>query len=258
MQSRYGGLWIASKVQFRTFYAYRFTESGRARPLQAGEGWRSQVEDELREAIRSGRLARGTRLPSTRALAADLDVTRGVIVAAYDELLAEGYLVSHARLGTVVGRRRAAAGTLLGAGPHRPARHRLPAGLPDLALFPRATSARACRTALATLRPTASLGYVYPRGLPELRERLAGYLGRVRGVCTAPENIVVCDGFTHGFSLVAPALRALGHDVIAVEDPATRRRASRSRGSAPVTYRSTWTTRAWSSATCAAPVPAPW
>src|SRR5262245_20701804 len=66
-------------------------------------GLRSQVEDELREAIRSGRLTPGTRLPSTRALAADLDVTRGVVVAAYDQLLAEGYLVSRAGSGTVVG-----------------------------------------------------------------------------------------------------------------------------------------------------------
>jgi len=57
-------------------------------------GLRAQIEDELREAIRSGRLAPGTPLPSTRALAADLDVTRGVVVAAYDQLLAEGYLAS--------------------------------------------------------------------------------------------------------------------------------------------------------------------
>jgi GntR family transcriptional regulator / MocR family aminotransferase len=182
-------------------------------------GLRTQVEDELREAIRSGRLTPGTRLPSTRALAADLDVTRGVIVAAYDQLLAEGYLVSRAGSGTVVG-------SAPGAGPAacptsnaaaRPAIDFLP-GLPDLSLFPRTAWARACRTALATL-PTAALGYVDPRGLPELREHLVDYLGRVRGLCTAPENVVVCDGFTHGFSLVAPVLRALGHDVIAVEDP---------------------------------------
>jgi GntR family transcriptional regulator/MocR family aminotransferase len=182
-------------------------------------GLRSQVEDELREAIRSGRLTPGTRLPSTRALAGDLEVTRGVIVAAYDQLLAEGYLVSRGGSGTVVG---SAPGAEPAACPTpnantRPAIDFLP-GLPDLALFPRASWARACRTALATL-PSNALGYVDPRGLPELRERLVDYLGRVRGVCTSPENIVVCDGFTHGFSLVAPVLRALGHDVVAVEDP---------------------------------------
>jgi GntR family transcriptional regulator / MocR family aminotransferase len=182
-------------------------------------GLRSQVEDELREAIRTGRLTPGTRLPSTRALAADLDVTRGVIVAAYDQLLAEGYLVSRAGSGTVVG---AAPGAEPGpcTTPNRNARPEIDflPGLPDLSLFPRATWARACRATLATL-PSASLGYVDPRGLPELRDRLADYLGRVRGVCTTPENIVVCDGFTHGISLVAPTLRALGHSLIAGEDP---------------------------------------
>ena len=182
-------------------------------------GLRAQVEDELREAIRSGRLAPGTRLPSSRALAADLDVTRGVIVAAYDQLLAEGYLVSRAGSGTVVGTAPVAEPSACTA----PGRHDRPPidflpGLPDLALFPRATWARACRTALATL-PSSSLGYVDPRGLPDLREQLVDYLGRVRGVCSTHENIVVCDGFTHGFSLVAPVLRDLGHDVIAVEDP---------------------------------------
>jgi GntR family transcriptional regulator/MocR family aminotransferase len=182
-------------------------------------GLRTQVEDELREAIRSGRLTPGTRLPSSRALAADLAVTRGVIVAAYDQLLAEGYLVSRAGSGTIVG---SAPGAEPDACPTpgaaaRPAIDFLP-GLPDLALFPRAAWARACRTALATL-PTHALGYIDPRGLPELRDRLVDYLGRVRGICTAPENIVVCDGFTHGFSLVAPVLRGLGHDLIAVENP---------------------------------------
>lgn len=65
-------------------------ELDRSRP----RGLRAQVEDGLRTAIRDGRLAPGTRLPSTRALAADLSVMRGVVVTAYEQLVAEGYLIA--------------------------------------------------------------------------------------------------------------------------------------------------------------------
>jgi GntR family transcriptional regulator / MocR family aminotransferase len=82
----------------RTSSAEVLIELDRSHP----RGLRAQIEDELRNAIRSGRLSGGTLLPSTRALAVDLGVTRGVVVAAYDQLLAEGYLASRAGSGTVV------------------------------------------------------------------------------------------------------------------------------------------------------------
>ena len=182
-------------------------------------GFRAQVEDELREAIRSGRLAPGALLPSTRALAADLGVTRGVIVAAYDQLVAEGYLASRPGSGTVVNataknptatRRRPRDDTEIVVD-FRP-------GLPDLDLFPRAAWLRATRTALQTL-PAQDLGYTDPRGLPQLREALADYLGRVRGVSTDSDHVVVCNGFAHGLGLVARALHDTGRDVFAVENP---------------------------------------
>jgi GntR family transcriptional regulator/MocR family aminotransferase len=182
-------------------------------------GLRAQVEDELRAAIRSGRLSPGTALPSSRALATDLGVTRGVIVAAYDQLMAEGYLVSRRGSGTVVNAtaqrpvprhaRRADAATI--DVNFRP-------GLPDLDLFPRAAWLRATRAALQTL-PRDDLGYIDSRGLLPTRQALVDYLARVRGISADPEQIVVCDGFSHGFSLVASALRDLGHDAIAIEDP---------------------------------------
>jgi GntR family transcriptional regulator/MocR family aminotransferase len=182
-------------------------------------GLRSQVEDELRDAIRSGRLTAGTALPSTRALAADLGVTRGVIVAAYDQLLAEGYLQSRPGSGTVVSA-SAEAGTI-----RHPARSDAAdilvdfrPGLPDLDLFPRAAWMRAARAALQTM-PSAQLGYIDSRGLPQLRAALVDYLARVRGVCTDPERVVVCNGFAHGFSLVTKALHETGRDVVGVEDP---------------------------------------
>jgi GntR family transcriptional regulator/MocR family aminotransferase len=182
-------------------------------------GLRAQVEDELRDAIRTGRLTAGTLLPSTRALAADLGVTRGVIVAAYDQLLAEGYLSSRPGSGTVVnataergpGTRRRGPRTAAIVVDFRP-------GLPDLDLFPRAAWLRASRAALQTL-PGKYLGYIDPRGLRQLREALADYLARVRGVNTDADHLVICNGFSHGLSLAVRALRDSGHDVFAVEDP---------------------------------------
>ena len=182
-------------------------------------GLRAQVEDELRNAIRSGRLGPGTPLPSSRALAADLGVTRGVIVAAYDQLLAEGYLRSRPGSGTVVNataerrptNRRAGTDDRRVLVDFRP-------GLPDLDLFPRAAWLRAMRAALQTL-PGRDLGYIDPRGLSQLRVAVADYLGRVRGVSTTSDRVVICNGFGHGLSLVVRALRDTGRDVFAVENP---------------------------------------
>src|SRR5262245_65545725 len=97
----------------------------RSRP----RGWRSQVEDGLRAAIREGRLPPGTRLPSSRALAVDLGVTRGLVVEAYEQLAAEGYVTTVQRSGTRVNDLAAPApghGPIPG-GPARPRRtHHLP------------------------------------------------------------------------------------------------------------------------------------
>ena len=180
---------------------------------------RVQVEDGLREAIRSGRLRAGAAVPSTRALAADLEVTRKVIVEAYEQLVAEGYLVSRRGAGTVVNQapqrrprtRPSPTGPATVVVDFRP-------GRPDLDLFPRAAWARASRLALRTL-PTRDLAYDDPRGLPVLRGAIADYLARARGTRTDPESVIVCAGFSHGFDLVLSVLAARGHDWMAVEDP---------------------------------------
>src|SRR5215218_6651420 len=89
-------------------------------PVRGGSGTlRAQLEGHLREAVRSGRLRPGSALPSTRALAAQLQVSRGVVVEAYDQLAAEGYLV--ARPGSAT---RVADAALVGAAP--PDRRRRP------------------------------------------------------------------------------------------------------------------------------------
>lgn len=190
-------------------------ELDRSRP----RGLRAQIEDQLRGAIRSGRLTAGTPLPSTRALAADLGVTRGVVVAAYDQLLAEGYLVARPGSGTVVNAATSRRTTREAAATDGAATLvDFRTALPDLSLFPRSAWMRASRAALQTM-PDEHLGYADPHGLPQLRTAVADYLGRVRGVTAGAEQVVICNGFGHGLSLVVGALRDLGHDSVAVEDP---------------------------------------
>jgi GntR family transcriptional regulator/MocR family aminotransferase len=178
-----------------------------------------QIERTLREDIRSGRLAGGSRLPSTRGLAARLGVSRGVVSAAYGQLAAEGYVVT--RQGAPI---RVAHGI-------RPPMARGPApslvpsfsyhfhpGLPDLAGFPRGRWLRSLRAAWRE-SPLGAVGYGDPRGSPELREALADYLGRVRGAVADPEHMLVCTGFMQGFSLLCRWLAARGTERVALEDP---------------------------------------
>ncbi|MEV5610057.1 PLP-dependent aminotransferase family protein [Streptomyces sp. NPDC052225] len=175
----------------------------------------------LRDAVRSGRLAPGTRLPSSRDLAGDLGVSRGLITEAYEQLAAEGYLRSTRGSGTWVGEAvRAAPRGARDLAPGRPtgARVDFVAGSPDLSLFPRAAWAAAQRDALSEL-PHPTLGYPDPRGLPQLRTALAGLLARRRGVVVDPERIIVCSGVTQAVTLLGFVLHARGQHAIGVEDP---------------------------------------
>ncbi|MGW0292850.1 MocR-like pyridoxine biosynthesis transcription factor PdxR [Streptomyces tuirus] len=174
----------------------------------------------LREAVRSGRLAPGTRLPSSRDLAADLGVSRGLVTEAYEQLTAEGYLRSGRGAGTWVGAAvRAARPRAHDLAPRIPgARADFVPGTPDLALFPRAAWAAAQRGVLAEL-PHQELGYPDPRGLPRLRTALAELLARRRGVVADPERIVVVSGVAQATALLGLALHARGVRAVGVEDP---------------------------------------
>jgi len=236
-----------------------------------GATLRRRAEHALREAVRSGRLAPGTRLPATRALAAQLGVSRGVVVEAYAQLAAEGYLVTRRGGGTTVARGAAGAGVGAaggaggeagrsggaaagagggpgaageagrsggaaagaGGGPASgrvqlaavdaapPLRHDLRPALPALAGFPRRAWGAALARALREL-PDERLGYPHPAGAPELRATLAAYLGRVRGVRTEPERIVVTSGFRQGLALLWEALAEQGARRVALERPGWR------------------------------------
>jgi GntR family transcriptional regulator/MocR family aminotransferase len=180
-----------------------------------------QIETTIREAIRAGRLPRGSSLPSSRVLAADLGVSRGVVVEAYQQLAAEGYLSSRAG-----GYTQVAAGPAPPTAELRPVREPRPAidlsyGRADVSSFPRAAWLRSIRTAL-TYAPNEAFGYLTGRGVPQLRTALAGYLNRVRGTVAEPDHMVICTGYAQGVTLLIGVLAAAGARRLALEDPSSR------------------------------------
>jgi GntR family transcriptional regulator / MocR family aminotransferase len=198
---------------------------------RAAEPLRSQLERQIRDAIRSGRLGVGERLPSSRALARELGLSRGLVQDCYGQLQAEGYLSADVGSATRVAARAGAAGS----GSREPesspgpGRQQAPAagpaltvdfasGVPDLASFPRADWAWAVREACRE-SPNASFNYGDPRGTLELRVVLAAYLRRVRAAAASPDQIVVCQGFAQGLNLVLRALARTGVTLVGFEDP---------------------------------------
>jgi GntR family transcriptional regulator / MocR family aminotransferase len=174
--------------------------------LSATGGRRAALIAALRDAVVDGRLPPGTRLPPYRSLAADLGVARNTVADAYAELVAEGRLTARQGSGTRVADRaeplRAAARTPKKSPPRaRVPRHDLRQGAPDASEFPRAAWAASYRRALQSA-PSEAFGPGDPAGRPELREALAEYLARARGVRTEPGRIVICSGFAHALRLL--------------------------------------------------------
>ncbi|GAA3818198.1 PLP-dependent aminotransferase family protein [Streptomyces coacervatus] len=186
----------------------------------SGDRLCAQLERQLRDAIRSGRLQAGERLPSSRELARALGLSRGLVQDCYGQLQAEGYLVTRVGSATRVAACAQVAPVPATAPPD--ARPRLIAdfrhGVPDLASFPLADWLWATREAARTM-PTAEFDYGDPRGSSALREVVAGYLRRVRGAAADPARTVVCSGYAQGLSLALRALARRGVRVVAYEDP---------------------------------------
>jgi len=189
-------------------------------PLDPKQPLGLQVERRIRDLVRAQTLPVGTTLPSTRALAEDLGVSRGVVVGAYAQLAAEGYLTL----------RRGAAPSVA-ATAHAPTpcvqdesdvpiarwRYNLRPDLPDLGLFPREQWLAASREALRRAANT-DLAYGEPYGAVALRNQLAPFLARTRGVVADASRIGIFAGSTH--ALVALASTIDGR--IGVEDPGHR------------------------------------
>lgn len=209
-------------------------------------GLTSWLTAALRTAIADGSLQPDASLPSTRVLARDLGVSRGVVTEAYQRLTDAGLIGGRPGAGTRVLVRAGAPGTRT-AGPAMtgptgvPARRddepvpgHVPAvvplgwrgsaeidmspGVPDLAGFPRTAWSRAERAVLSTAS-AAEFGYGDPRGAPALRSALAGWLARTRGVRAEPDDIIVVSGVAQALALLAQRLHGAA---IAVEDPGSR------------------------------------
>ncbi|WP_433167163.1 PLP-dependent aminotransferase family protein [Kribbella sp. CA-247076] len=186
-------------------------------------GVRAGVEHALREAIRT--LPAGTRLPSSRALAADLGVARNTVADVYSHLVQEGYLTGDRGGGTrtvatpvSVPAPTATRESFRWAEPSGPIVHDLRPGRPDLSHFPVAAWMAATRHVLDT-RPHDALRYDDPRGPVHAREVLADYLARVRGVRAQPDHILLCSGARQAVALVAGAIARAGGVSFGYERP---------------------------------------
>nr|WP_202894326.1 PLP-dependent aminotransferase family protein [Kribbella italica] len=200
-------------------------------------GLSTWLADQLRAAIADGRLPLGTRLPASRVLAADLQVSRGVVTEAYQRLTEDGHTTARGRAGTTVVAVPFTTKTSTSSGESprpvvvqapgvdifdalrsAPARIDLTPGVPDLTAFPRAAWLKAERAVLDRLS-AASFGYGDPAGTPELRLAVARWLARYRGVQVDPAEVIVVAGVAQALSLITQILTADGIHELAVEDP---------------------------------------
>lgn len=182
-----------------------------------------QLTRAIRDAIRDGRVPGGAALPPSRALAAELGVSRATVTEAYGQLIAEGYLES--RPGSTT---RARPGltdqppTPEATDPlpetHRTFRFDLRPGIPDLRAFPRTAWAEAVRRAVTALE-NRDLAGRYPFGHPRARASVASYLRRSRDAAAVPEHTFIVQSASAGMALLTQALRGAGKTAIAVENP---------------------------------------
>jgi GntR family transcriptional regulator / MocR family aminotransferase len=178
-----------------------------------------QLEAEIREAIRAGRLEAGTVVPSSRALARDLGLSRGVVIEAYEQLAAEGYLATRPGGTTSVAEAAARRQASAVEPPAVPSHHvDFRSGRPDVSQFPRSVWLRSLRRVLIEA-PSERFSYLGGRGAPELRRALAAYLDRVRGTCAHPDSFVITTGYAQAFGLTVRVLQAMGARRLAMENP---------------------------------------
>ncbi|MEU2558833.1 PLP-dependent aminotransferase family protein [Streptomyces longispororuber] len=203
----------------------------------------SQIQRFIRKEILEGILHPGTRLPSSRRLADDLGVSRSVVVEAFGQLVAEGYLEAVRGAGTRVVEHLDAAPrpvvpALLEAGPEPPVpdvRWDLRPGGRNFSAFPR-REWLTCYQRVLHKADATDHGYPPLAGEPGLRTELAHCLGRLRGVRTSPHQVMVAAGFAQTLSLLCAVLAEDGHAALAIEDPGHpgQRRFVRDSGLRPV------------------------
>jgi len=215
-------------------------------PLEPGRTIWRQIYERLRDGIVTGEFSPGTRLPSTRVLAADLGVSRRTVLVAYEQLLAEGYVVGRVGSGTSVApgltpSRGRASHRVVGRRAHRTVAlasfgQRLARSVPCLGI-PRESALRYdFRYALPPVEDVpwaqwrhltarclrrasiALLNYGPPEGYEPLRRAIAEYLRRSRGFSCDPAHIIIVAGSQQALDLIARVLIDPG-DAVAIEDP---------------------------------------
>jgi GntR family transcriptional regulator/MocR family aminotransferase len=185
-----------------------------------------QIATRVRSAITAGHLLPGARLPSSRALAAQLAIARGTVDAAYALLAGEGAIETRRSAGTIVsgavGRRIEVAEQSPLVFPSAPAAASagpLPfqMGLPALDAFPRKLWSNLTVRAARSIQP-ADLAEADPAGVPDLRQAVAAYLGVARGIKCTPEQVLITAGYQGALALVRSVLVRQG-DPVWLEDP---------------------------------------
>ena len=205
-------------------------KAGKLSPLDpaAAEPFYRQIYHRFRDAIASGLLKPGDRIPSARALTKELGLARGTIEAAYSLLAAEGYIQARGQAGTIVSP---------GLKPRMPVAIPMPQsgsgvavpsfrpdsilpfqmGLPALDMFPRKIWARLGARCVRAMQPS---DMVHPSvyGLPALRAGIAAYLQVSRGINCSPSQIFVTSGYRHTIELIAHSMLKAG-DRVWLENP---------------------------------------
>lgn len=208
-----------------------------------------RIADSIRADVLAGRLRRGERVPSTRTLARELRVNRNTVAQAYDQLIAEGFLAGRHGSGTYVAdelpqasfsvrrarqnqrplRRVALANTpsppdfyrrVLQPDDNKPFKAGyldLRLGAPDVDAFPLRNWRRMVGNQLLVARRNR-MNYGSAYGMQELREAIAAYLGRARGIDCTHRNVLITSGSQQGLWLAASLLVGKGEEVL-VEDP---------------------------------------
>jgi len=186
-----------------------------------------QLYRQLVDKILGGELPGGTRLPSSRELAAEHRIARNIVVAVFEQLLAEGYLEARAGSGTYIAQLRRPRPAPV---PSAPAAEATPTpeprrdgtvsficGSPDVGLVPRARWL-SCLRHVGFFRAAAMWDYAPPAGSPALRAEIAAHLRRAKGIDCTPGQIVVTAGTTAALTFVAHLLKHRRPGAL-VEDP---------------------------------------
>jgi GntR family transcriptional regulator / MocR family aminotransferase len=184
-----------------------------------------QIYLQLRDRILKGELPAGCRLPASRELAAELKVSRNVVLEAYDQLTAEGYLEGRTGSGTYVAQ---GASWQRNPTPFPTASHLTTtpddlidfrSGIPALDRFPKKQWGQLAKMICLETSPD-SFGYGAPEGCIELRSTLSHYILRTRGVHCHPDQLIITTGAAQAFSLIGRLLLSPG-DTLVLEDPTT-------------------------------------